>query len=228
VNVFGEEGGAQKPAGKREAQKEETRARILQVARSHFERDGFDGTSVRAIASDAGVAAGTVLLHFIDKRDLLHAALFVDLAAVIDEALRAPTGAEADDKRSLELRLGALARPFFAYYATRPKLSKTLLREALLAESPWRERFTAQVTRVHVHIVRLVEAAKGRGELVADADGPVLGAAFFSFYYFALIGWVQGGFADPVPIFERMLSEHLCGVVPVKPPPAPKPRRKSR
>lgn len=208
----------------RSVKKEETRARILQVARSHFERDGFDGTNVRAVASDAGVAAGTVLLHFTDKHDLLHAALFADLAAVIDGAMRAPTGA----RLSLELRLRALARPFFAYYATRPKLSKTLLREALLAESPWRERFTAQVTRVHVHIVGLVESAKGRGEVLADADGRLLGAAFFSFYYFALIGWVQGGFTDPVPIFERMLSEHLRGVLPVEPSPAPKPRNKSR
>jgi len=222
VNVFIERESASKPLGKREAQKEETRARILQVARAHFERDGFDGANVRAIAADAGVAAGTVLLHFTDKRDLLHAALFVDLAAVIEGALAAR--GQSDGKRPLEARLRALARPFFAYYAARPTLSKTLLREALLAESPWRERFTAQVTRVHVHIVGLVEAAKARGELVADADGPVLGAAFFSFYYFALIGWVQGGFADPVPIFERMLSEHLRGVAPVKEPS----RRKTR
>lgn len=226
--MFGERGAAERPAGKRDAQKEATRERILHVARSHFERHGFDDANVRAIAADAGVAAGTVLLHFTDKRGLLHAALFVDLAAVIDGALRGNGRGHAADKRSLELRLRALARPFFDYYATRPKLSRTLLREALLAESPWRERFTSQVTRVHLHIVQLVEVAKGRGELVADADGPVLGAAFFSFYYFALIGCVQGGFAHPVPIFERMLSEHLRGVAPMDPSSAPKPRRKSR
>jgi hypothetical protein len=40
----------------------------------------------------------------------------------------------------------------------------------------------------------------------------VFGAAFFSFYYFALIGWVQGALADPVPLFERLLSEHVRGV----------------
>ena len=220
MNVFVEkDAAAARPANKRDAQKEETRARILQVARAHFERDGFDGANVRAMAADAGVAAGTVLLHFSDKRDLLHAALFADLATVIDRAL----ASKAESKRSLEHRLRALAGPFFAYYAARPTLSKTLLREALLADSPWRERFTAQVARVHAHIVGLVVAAKARGELVADADGPVLGAAFFSFYYFALIGWVQGGFADPVPVFERMLAEHLRGVAP-----APAPRRKKR
>jgi AcrR family transcriptional regulator len=200
VNEFG------KPAvGKRGAQKEETRARILQVAREHFERDGFEKANVRAIAEGAGVAAGTVLLHFQDKHDLLHAALFDDLAAVIDAALAARS------QGRLETRLRALARAFFAYYAERPKLAKTLLREALLAEPPWRERFTAQVTRVHAHVAGLVEAAKAQGDIAADVDAVVFGAAFFSFYYFALIGWVQGAIGDPVPLFERLLSEHVRG-----------------
>jgi AcrR family transcriptional regulator len=162
---------------------------------------------VRAIAQEAGVAAGTVLLHFTDKRDLLHTALFDDLASVIDAAL------SARGQGRLQTRLNALARPFFAYYAARPTLSKTLLREALLAESPWRERFTAQVTRVHAHVVGLVDAARAREEIVEDVNAQLLGAAFFSFYYFALIGWVQGALADPVPLFERMLAEHLRGVV---------------
>jgi len=202
VNEFIEHG----PARKRDLQKQATRARILHVARSHFERDGFDGANIRAIAADVGVAAGTVLLHFTDKRDLLHAALFVDLSEVIDEALA------ASGRGALQPRLHAIARAFFAYYAARPTLSKALLREALLADSPWRERFTAQVARVHAHVTQLADDAKARGELAAVVKTPVLAASFFSFYYFALIAWVQGGLANPAPMFEVMLSEHLRGL----------------
>jgi AcrR family transcriptional regulator len=187
----------------------ETRARILEVARAHFERDGYDHANVRAIAADAGVAAGTVLLHFADKRDLLHAALFDDLAALIAKTTSATTGRG----QPLETRLRELVRPFFAYYAERPMLSKELLREALLADSPWRERFTEQVARVHAHVVALVEEAKARGEVAAETDSVILGASFFAFYYFALIGWVQGGLSAPAPLFDRMLSEHLRGRV---------------
>jgi AcrR family transcriptional regulator len=193
----------------RAAQKHETRARILEVARAQFERDGFEEANVRAIAAEAGVAAGTVLLHFADKRDLLHTALFDDLAALIAKTTAVPI----DAPDSVETKLRALARAFFGYYAARPVLSKTLLREALLAESPWRERFTAQVANVHVYIVRIVEHAKSKGEIANDVDAPVLGASFFAFYYFALIGWVQSGFADPAPVFDRMLGEHLRGLV---------------
>ncbi len=196
------------PTKKRAAQKRETRARILEVARDHFERDGFEAANLRAIAGEAGVAAGTVLLHFHDKLDLLHAALFDDLAAVVEAVLGAPK------RGRLETRLREIARAFFAYYAARPSLSRALLRESLFAASPWRERFTEQVARVHAHIARLVASAKAKGEVDASLDPIVLGASFFSFYYFALIGWAQGALADPMPLFERMLREHLRHAAP--------------
>lgn len=197
---------------KRDAQKEETRQRILAVARVHFERDGFDGANLRAIAAEANVAAGTVLLHFKDKHDLLHAALFDDLAQTIETSVSTKT------KGKLETRLLAVVKPFFEYYASRPKLSKTLLREALLADSPWRERFTGQVVRVHAHVASLVVAAKEREEIPATVDPMIFGAAFFSFYYFALIGWVQGGVSAPSPLFERLLADYMRGVHAQLPP----------
>jgi AcrR family transcriptional regulator len=208
VNAFTKLSRSDLPPKSRVVQKGETRERILRAAREHFEARGFDGASVRAIAQGAGVAAGTVLLHFTDKRDLLHAALFADLEALIDAEVARTADAP------LAEALGSIARRFFAYYAERPALSKTLLREALLAEPPWRDRFTGQVTRVHAHVAGLAVAAKRRGEIAEQADPMLLGVTFFAFYYFALIGWVQGGFADPAPLFERLLSEHLRGLAP--------------
>lgn len=197
----------QKP-GRRDAQKEATRARILEVARDHFERHGFEAASVRAIAADAGVAAGTVLLHFADKRDLLHAALFDDLAATAAEAVR------DDEPGTLEQRLHRLAAAFFAYYARRPTLSKTLLRESLFADPPWQARFAEQVTAAHGRVVALFEAARAQGEVADDADAALFGVAFFSFYYFALIAWVQGAHPSPVALLDRLVAQHLCGLRP--------------
>ena len=208
MNAFTKPPKTDPPPKSRVVQKVETRERILRVAREHFEESGFDGASVRGIAQSAGVAAGTVLLHFTDKRDLLHAALFADLETLIDDEVARSTD------EPLEPALRGIASRFFAYYAERPALSKTLLREALLAEPPWRDRFTGQVTRVHAHLAGLASSAKQRGELAEDADPMMLGVTFFAFYYFALIGWVQGGFADPAPLFERLLAEHLRGLAP--------------
>jgi AcrR family transcriptional regulator len=193
------------PPKGRQAQKRATQGRILEIARIHFERDGFEGANVRAIAAEAGVAAGTVLLHFTDKLGLLHAALFDDLEATIQRCI-------ATTRRgTLLTRLTAVARPFYAYYAARPKLSKILLRESLLAESPWRERFTEQLVRVNAHLIGIVEEAKASGEIASSTHAPLLGAAFSSFYYFALIGWVQGALDDPLPLFKKLMAQHLAG-----------------
>jgi AcrR family transcriptional regulator len=193
------------PAG-RQARKEGTQARILEVARLHFERDGFDGASIRAIAAEAGVASGTVLLHFSDKLGLLHAALHDDLERAIERCLAAPS------RGRLLVRLSAIVRPFYAYYAARPVLSKVLLRESLLAESPWRERFTAQLTRVLARVVALLAEAKANGEIAPATDPRLFATAFSCFYYFALIGWVQGMLADPLPLFQQLMAQHLSGV----------------
>ncbi|WP_433926268.1 TetR/AcrR family transcriptional regulator [Sorangium cellulosum] len=197
----------QKP-GRRDAQKDATRARILEAARDHFERHGFEAANVRAIAADAGVAAGTVLLHFADKRDLLHAALFDDLAATAAEAVR------DDEPGTLEQRLHRLAAAFFAHYARRPALSKTLLRESLFADPPWQARFAEQVGAAHGRVVALFDAARAAGEVADDADAALFGVAFFSFYYFALIAWVQGAHPSPVALVDRLVAQHLCGLRP--------------
>jgi AcrR family transcriptional regulator len=50
--------------------REATRSRILDAARELFAQSGFDGVSVAAIASRAGVVKGTVYQHFETKLDI--------------------------------------------------------------------------------------------------------------------------------------------------------------
>jgi AcrR family transcriptional regulator len=189
----------------RRARKEGTQARILEVARLHFEREGFDAASIRAIAAEAGVATGTVLLHFSDKLGLLHAALHDDLERAIQRCLSAPSRGRLLD------RLCAIARPFYAYYAARPALSKILLRESLLAEPPWRERFAEQLTRVSAHVVAIVEESRANGEIAGSTHPILLATAFSSFYYFALAAWIQGRVEAPLPLFKKLMAQHLSG-----------------
>jgi len=192
----------------RRLQREATRARILEVARLHFERQGFEGASIRGIAEEAGVASGTVLLHFGDKASLLHAALHDHLEAAIGQSLR------ASSRGRLSLRLSAVVQPFYAYYEARPRLSRVLLRESLLAKPPWRERFAEQAQRVTRHVVGLAKQAQAKGELDADTNAEVFATAFASFYYFALIGWVQEGIASPRPLFEMLMAQHIAAAGP--------------
>ncbi len=196
-----------RPPATRVAQKERTQRRILEVARTHFERDGFEAASFRAIAGDAGVAVGTVALHFTDKLGLLHAALYDDLEHAIARCLTCGT------RGLLAKRLTEIFEPAYAYYGRRPGLSRTLLESSLFAASPWRERFAGQAVRVHARLIEVLESARTRGEVASDVDADVFAASVFSFYYMALIGWVQGQVASPQVLFRKMVEQHLSGVL---------------
>lgn len=60
-----------KPATKREAQAEERRTQLIEVAMAMFAQRGFDGTSIKDLADEAGVAPGLIYHYFESKQQLL-------------------------------------------------------------------------------------------------------------------------------------------------------------
>ena len=88
----------------RAAQKEATRRRVLDAARSLFNETGFEDTTVRAIADLAGVSVGSVFTTFASKSDILGQVMQDRLAALYAEAGRViplMRGSTADRIRSL-------------------------------------------------------------------------------------------------------------------------------
>jgi AcrR family transcriptional regulator len=65
-----------------------TRQRLIDVAGRHFAEHGYDGTSVRAIAAEAGVAANLITRYFGGKAGLFAAATTFDLQ--VQAALTGP------------------------------------------------------------------------------------------------------------------------------------------
>lgn len=57
--------------GRRDRQKQATRARLLDAGLALFAEQGFEATTVRQIAERAGVAVGSVFVHFPSKAELL-------------------------------------------------------------------------------------------------------------------------------------------------------------
>jgi AcrR family transcriptional regulator len=210
MNTFN--GEAPEPTGPRAAQRDATRAAILEAARLAFEAHGFDGANIRDIAAGAGVAAGTVIHHFGDKRDLLHAALYEDLQGVLDGALAALGTVNSGDPgglQALATALSTLATTVFGHYAARPALARAQLRESLFADPPWSARFAEQTTRTHAAIVAVVAAARDRGALPSTTDPTLTAAAWLSFFYFGLIGWTQGQLLHPVAFVDALTRQHL-------------------
>ena len=112
------------PAGtRRQQQKAETRALILDAARTLFEEYGWESTTMRKVAAGAGVGLGTIFTHFPDKGALLIAALLEDLAEIDREILDSfPADAP------LKGQIMHTAAAGFGYWCRRPALSAVLLR----------------------------------------------------------------------------------------------------
>ena len=85
---------------------EVTRRRIVAAARGLFARDGYGATTLRGIATEAGVAVQTVYAVYGSKAGIL--------AALLDSAVRQPEAEsayrDAMTQRSAKRRLGLFAR----------------------------------------------------------------------------------------------------------------------
>lgn len=75
--------------------REESRARIVAHALDLFARHGYEATTVRMIAAEAGVAQGLLYTHFRGKDDLLRAIVDDGLRGVAESFAEAAGGGDA-------------------------------------------------------------------------------------------------------------------------------------
>ncbi|MGB6229039.1 MAG: TetR/AcrR family transcriptional regulator [Litorimonas sp.] len=117
---------SQPEPGQRARQKARTRARILQCALEAFAEKGFEGASVREIASAAGVNHGLIRHHFKDK-DRLWKAAVTFLFDRLDEEMAPPDGQEM---RGLD-GLKDWIRRYVRYCARHPEHARIMVQESI-------------------------------------------------------------------------------------------------
>ncbi|MFQ5417258.1 MAG: TetR family transcriptional regulator, partial [Myxococcota bacterium] len=94
----------------------DTKERLLDAALRLFAARGFDGTSIRAVAQEAGASVSAANYHFGSKQALVQQALVRRMRPLNERRLAALTAAErAGDDRppSLETIVEAFLRPGF-------------------------------------------------------------------------------------------------------------------
>ena len=102
---------------------EETRARILDSALELFREKGFDETTMRDIAEDAGVATGAAYYYFRSKEDLVMA-FYVRTADEAREIFPKVIG----ESRDLQERIRAILDLKFGQFARHRRLLVALVR----------------------------------------------------------------------------------------------------
>lgn len=156
----------------------DARDRILQAALRAFAERGFDGTSTREIAAEAGVAQGLLSYHFANKLTLWEAA--VDWAfALLYEEFRGATRAYQD--LDPETRIRAAMKRFVRFVSRHPEVHRLMMHEG--AHDGPRLRWI-----VEKHLRRFFAQAQS---FFSDA----LPLIDMSQFYYALIGAMSHAFA---------------------------------
>lgn len=184
---------------KRQEQKQQTRERLLAVARHIFQESGYEGATMARIAAAAGVSAGTVCAHFADKPSLVAATFHRDIEQTLEQAwgslpARAP----------IQRQLLHLAGVFYRYYARDPALSRTLLQVSLFLEGPWGLEVQQQAQDFIARVAALLAQAQQRGELAPGVNPHLAAQSFFAHYLLVL----QAGLGQALPSPEAQL-QHL-------------------
>jgi AcrR family transcriptional regulator len=110
---------------------EETRSRILNTALELFRRKGFDQTTLREIAAEAGVSLGNAYYYFASKEAIVMAfyeRASEEMAPLIEKALAEVTG--------FEKRLTAVLSVKFEYFGPNRAFLGALLRHAADPANP--------------------------------------------------------------------------------------------
>lgn len=112
----------------REKQKQETLARVLDSALTHFAERGFDAASTRDISASAGVTHAVIRLHFGNKEKLWRAAVDHLFARMAVEMAPGPGEPLLHEGRA---GFESFVRRYVRYCARHPEHARLMLQESM-------------------------------------------------------------------------------------------------
>lgn len=202
------------------ARGEETRAKIFAAALARFRKHGFDGTTMREIADDAGVALGGAYYYFPSKDAIVLA--YYDETQRVVAARTAEIFARTTDVRE---RLGAAFHARLDVLARDRKLLSGLFR-SIADPSADLSIFGERTREVREDSIRLFAEAASTSEAVAsldDAARRVLALSLWSLHMGMILYFIHD--RSPRQAKTRALVDHsldlVCNVLPVAPQLAP-------
>jgi AcrR family transcriptional regulator len=190
---------AERRLGKRERNKLDKQQRIRDAARRLFEEKGYQETTVRDIADQAGIALGTVFLYASDKRDLLFLIVQDDLNDVTDRAFSKaqPTDAFVD-------QLIIAFDEFFRYFAKSPRVAQDMMREVVFYKKAGdMNQFHAGIARTENRIAQFVAQAQATGVITRNVAPDAIAKLIFSIYRMD----IRNCFATLPPDIETGLNQ---------------------
>ncbi|MBM7566811.1 TetR/AcrR family transcriptional regulator [Paenibacillus sacheonensis] len=182
----------------RELKKEQTRTRIKEAAMSLFSEQGYEPTTVEAIAKLAGVAKGTFFNYFSSKDDLL-----CDLQGIfaISEA-----GKLKDTPGPLVPRLQLLVFELVKRFEMNKPLTRALF-QAMLSRDSALNTHNKLLNALSEALLPLILQAQENGEIRKDMPAEMLAQQAFQSYFGTLIIWAMEEGDEPLDTRMTMSFE---------------------
>ena len=192
------------------------REALIQAAARLFNRQGYQGTSVRAIASATGMQSGSPFYHFASKQDLLFEATMQGLGPALAQLEAIWAG-----KGSTEARFRALLRTHLGrLLGTDPDMAAMVVSEWRWLEGEQRLQVIALRDRFEQFWQRVLEA------LAADGRIPSADRTTRLFFLGALHGVTQW-YRDGGGLGIEQVADSLARFVLRSPAPRPAPRARA-
>ena len=196
----------------REEQKQRTRARILAAARKLFADPGYDATTIRMIAVEAGVATGSVFTTFESKEDVLFAItgeIFDDIGRRLAERFRTAEG-------TARHRIKLFYAEAFAAMHERMPLMMLHFGLSWQWERPFEATRQKHIGAIFTIAVDLLKDGVRRGEIADHVDLALLADVLVDIYVRNFRrAWYRGMAPDAIAtLSERQLDlifDGACG-----------------
>ncbi len=197
-------------AGVRETRKKETRQAILEAAIRLFSEQGYEKTSIAAIARAAGVGKGTIYGYFGAKDEIF-------LAFCEDEIEYAfnKVADENDPDAPLIDQLMTLFMSQFEMITANREFGRLLERELIFPNEATSEKSRTLGLQYQRRLGEILTRAIGRGDLKDESDLLLVMAHFYGLYVMVLHIWFSGGISskeDAELILRAFLLQALGGL----------------
>jgi len=174
------------PLPLRERKKRDTRRRICDVASHLFVEDGFDSTTVEAIASESHISKPTFFNYFASKQQVLS-----ELMTRMDEEFVRYIGHAVQEGRSTSERLSVLMKQSAEHIERHPKLTRLLLVEGM-SDLGDPNVDTSRMARLNGAMSILVETGRAQGDIGTEFSTELQVQILVGGYLYGLLNWLSG------------------------------------
>lgn len=168
----------------RQQQKANTRAKIKNIAKQSFLKQGIEVTSTRYLSEQAGIAVGTLFVHFPDKLSLVKDIFFDEM----DVALRAAVLAQKASVSPIDY-LQQMAQVLFDFYDEYAEFTRQVLLDSLATGG----FHTNQMSVISEGIIKRFKQVG-----VEEKTASIFAENMMANYWFVLLSGVPKGVLGPV------------------------------